>query len=98
MKRAVGRGPLADGPLVFLRIGCGIGTGFLDAVEEDVVLGRLWSDRLRAVVLEAPQVHDEKLYSKIPNSVRLGLYGQAVHTNGGVPSSRFGGPRSGTKV
>jgi hypothetical protein len=41
MKRAVGRGPLVDGPLVFLRMGCGIGTGFLDAVEDDVVLGRL---------------------------------------------------------
>jgi hypothetical protein len=54
MKRAVGRGPLVDGPLVFLRIGGGMGTGFLDAVEDDVVLGRLWSDRLRAVVLEAP--------------------------------------------
>ena len=53
MKRAVGRGPLVDGPLVFLRMGCGIGTAFLDAVEDDVVLGRLWSDRLRTVVLEA---------------------------------------------
>lgn len=53
IKRAVGRGPLVDGPLVFLRMGCGIGTALLDAVEDDVVLGRLWSDRLRAVVLEA---------------------------------------------
>jgi hypothetical protein len=62
MKRAVGRGPLADGPLVFLRIGCGIGKGFLDAVEEDVVLGRLWSDRLRAVVLEAPGPRREVVF------------------------------------
>ena len=54
MKRAVGRGPLVDGPLVFLRMGCGIGTGFLDAVEDEVVLSRPWSDRWRAVVLKAP--------------------------------------------
>jgi hypothetical protein len=53
MKRAVGRGPLADGPLVFFKIGCGIGAWFLDAIEEDVVLGRLGSERLMAVVLEA---------------------------------------------
>ncbi len=54
MKRAVGRGPLEDGPLVFLRMGCGIGAGILDAVEDDVILGRLWSDRWRTGVLEAP--------------------------------------------
>jgi hypothetical protein len=41
MKRAVGRGPLVDGPLVFLRMGCGIGAGFLNAAEDDVILGRL---------------------------------------------------------
>jgi hypothetical protein len=40
-KRAVGRGPLVDGPLVFLRMGCGIGAGFLNAAEDDVILGRL---------------------------------------------------------
>lgn len=55
MKRAVGRGPLVDGPLDFFRMGCGMGAWFLDAVEDDVVLGRLlWSGRCMAVVLEAP--------------------------------------------
>ena len=53
IKRAVGRGLLVDGPLVFLRMGCGIGAGFLEAIDDDVVLGRLGSERLRAVVLEA---------------------------------------------
>jgi len=43
------------------------------------------------------QVRVGYLCSKNPNSVRYGLCGRAVHTNGGVPSSRFGGPRSGTK-
>lgn len=47
MNRAVGRGPLVDGPRVFFRIGCGIGAGALDAAEEDAVvvvpvLGPLW--------------------------------------------------------
>jgi hypothetical protein len=40
MKRAVGRGPFVDGPLA-LRMGCGIGAGFLNAAEDDVILGRL---------------------------------------------------------
>lgn len=54
MKRAVGRGPVVDGPRDFFRIGCGV-AALLDTLD-DVVLGRLlfraW--RLRAVVLEAP--------------------------------------------
>jgi hypothetical protein len=62
MKRAVGRGPVVDGPLDFLRMGCGV-EALLETLEE-VVLGRLWlllwlliwlwPWRLRAVVLEAP--------------------------------------------
>lgn len=98
MKRAVGRGPLVDGPLVFLRMGCGIGTGFLEVVEDEVVLGRLWSDRWMAVVLEAPGPRREFVCYDSKIQYGFGLYGQTVHTNGGVPSSRFGGPRSGTKV
>lgn len=39
MNRAVGLGPVVDGPLVFFRIGCGIGG--LEA-DEDVVLGLLF--------------------------------------------------------
>ena len=54
MKRAVGRGPVEDGPLVFLRIGWGITAGALDAVEEDVVLGLLWLGRWSVVALAAP--------------------------------------------
>lgn len=54
MKRAVGRGPVEDGPLVFLRMGCGIGAGALDAVEEDVVLDLLWLGRWMVVALAAP--------------------------------------------
>jgi len=42
MKRAVGRGPVVEGPLFFFRMGCGIGAGALDVVDDDVVLGRLW--------------------------------------------------------
>jgi hypothetical protein len=38
MKRAVGRGPVVEGPLDFLRIGCGMTTGLL---EEEFVLGPL---------------------------------------------------------
>jgi len=53
MKRAVGRGPLVEGPLVFLRIGCGVILWALEAAEDDVVLDLLWFD-WRAVVLEAP--------------------------------------------
>ena len=41
MNRAVGRGPDADGPLDFLRIGCGMGAGAFDVAEDDVVLGLL---------------------------------------------------------
>ena len=54
MNRAVGRGPVVEGPLVFLRIGCGITAGPLEAIEDDVVLGLLWFDGWIAVVLEAP--------------------------------------------
>jgi len=45
MKRAVGRGPVVEGPLLFFRMGCGIGAGALDVVDDDVVLGRLWSGK-----------------------------------------------------
>jgi hypothetical protein len=54
MKRAVGRGPVEDGPLVFLRIGCGIEAGGLDAVDEGVVLGLLWLGRRIVMALAAP--------------------------------------------
>ena len=54
MKRAVGRGPVEDGPLVFFRIGCGIGLGFPDAVNGDVVLGLVWLGRWIVVALAAP--------------------------------------------
>lgn len=54
MKRAVGRGPVVEGPLVFLRIGCGITVGVLESVEDDVVLGLLWVGLCRVVALEAP--------------------------------------------
>jgi hypothetical protein len=39
MKRAVGRGPVVDGPRDFFRIGCGV-AALLDTLD-DVVLGRL---------------------------------------------------------
>jgi hypothetical protein len=39
MKRAVGRGPVVEGPRDFLRIGCGV-AALLDTLE-DVVLGWL---------------------------------------------------------
>lgn len=54
MNRAVGRWPVVEGPLVFLRIGCGITVGVLDSVEEDVVLGLLWAGLWRVVALAAP--------------------------------------------
>jgi len=85
MNRAVGRGPVVDGPRDFLRMGCGV-PAFLETLEE-VVLGRLrlwllfWPWRLRAVVLEAPDPR-----------------GRARSQDGGGPSSRLGGPRSGTKL
>jgi hypothetical protein len=52
MKRAVGRGPVVEGPLDFLSMGCGITEGALDVVDEDVVLGRPWCERLTVVELE----------------------------------------------
>ena len=62
MKRAVGRGPVVDGPLDFLRIGWGA-AALLDTLEE-VVLGRLllWASRLRVVVLEAPEPPGRALF------------------------------------
>lgn len=41
MKRAVGRGPVLDGPRVFFKMGCGIDAGGRDATDDEVVLGRL---------------------------------------------------------
>lgn len=61
MKRAVGRGPVDEGPLDFLRIGCG-GAAPFDPLEDVVVLGRLWLWRLRAVVLEAPEPPGRSLF------------------------------------
>lgn len=85
MNRAVGRGPPVDGPLVFFKIGCGIGAGALDIEEAVVVIpllvdGPLGRGRLSAVVLEAPGPCWKLLFG------------------GEGPSTRFGGPRSGTKV
>jgi hypothetical protein len=54
INRAVGLGPVEEGPLVFLSMGWGIGAGAREAVEEEVVLGRLRFGWLRAVVLDAP--------------------------------------------
>lgn len=52
IKRAVGRGPVADGPLVFLSIGGGITVWPREAAEDDVVLARLWLTLCKAVVLD----------------------------------------------
>lgn len=46
INRAIGRGPVEDGPLVFFRIGCGMGAGDLATEDEGVAL-------YIAVVLEA---------------------------------------------
>lgn len=53
-KRAVGRGPEVEGPLVFLRMGCGSAAEALGIVEDDVVFGLLWEGWWRVVALEAP--------------------------------------------
>jgi hypothetical protein len=53
-KRAVGRGPVVEGPLVFLRMGCGNAVGDLDDIEDDVVLGLLCAGWWTVVALEAP--------------------------------------------
>lgn len=42
MKRAVGRGPVVNGPRDFFNMGCGMMTGVFEAVEDDVVLGLLF--------------------------------------------------------
>jgi hypothetical protein len=39
MKRAVGRGPVLEGPRVFFKIGCGMGPAARDATDEEAVLG-----------------------------------------------------------
>jgi hypothetical protein len=52
IKRAVCRGLAVDGSWFFLRIGCGLLTGVLDSVEDEVVIGLLWW--LRVVALAAP--------------------------------------------
>ena len=52
IKRAV-RGVVVEREGPFLRIG-GKATGAFDVVEEDVVLGRLWTGRWGVVALAAP--------------------------------------------
>src|SRR5690349_7414574 len=54
MKRAVGRGPLLEGPRVFFKMGGGIAVGGLEADEEEVVLGLLWAGKCRIEALAAP--------------------------------------------
>lgn len=98
MKRAVGRGPLLEGPLVFFKMGCGITVGALDVAEEDVVLGLLLLDSWKLVALEAPSPLRLALIYDSKCSVRKSLCERIAHTDGELPSSRFAGPRSGTKL
>ena len=54
INRAVGRGPVVEGPRVFFKIGCGVTAGAFDAIDDDVVLGLLLFEWWKLMALEAP--------------------------------------------
>ena len=92
IKRAVGRGPLVEGPRLFFRIGCGATEGAFNAADDVVVLNLLLTRREISAVLGGPGDYVWPRFSKIPNLVYDGMRERAAHTNGELPSSRFEGP------